>query len=122
MRMYVDESRRRMGYGRELVESLRAFATDATSDDSFELSLTTPSVNVPGIGFYCSLGFALERTFVVPGPDGKPLDLTELRCGGDAGVLPAHADGGGYELVHTVGPQYSPSPKIKKSVCRKPFF
>ena len=96
VRMYVDESRRRMGYGRELVESLRAFATDATSDDSFELSLTTPSVNVPGIGFYCSLGFALERTFVVPGPDGKPLDLTELR---DAGVRVRGSEvkGGGNE-------------------------
>ena len=34
-----------------------------------------------------------------------------MRLWAPRGVLPAHADGGGYELVHTVGPQYSPSPK-----------
>ena len=99
VRMYVEASRRRRGYGRELVESLRAFATDETNDGLFELSLTTPSVNVPGIDFYCSLGFGLERTFVVPGPDGKPLDLTELRCGNDAGVRVRGSEvkGGGNE-------------------------
>lgn len=41
------------------------------------VTLTTPSVNVGGIAFYCSVGFETSRTFTVPqGADA--LELSEL--------------------------------------------
>ena len=74
-RMYVDASRRGMGYGRRLIEHVY---THARKNSVREVFLTTPSVNAPAIGFYRRLGFVIEREIVVQGPDGADLELLEL--------------------------------------------
>ena len=57
----------------------------ARAHGATQLSLTTPSVNAPGLGFYRSVGFSKVRAFSITdsfGDDqGEPhtLELTEMR-------------------------------------------
>ena len=75
VRMYVDASVRRKGYGRRLVEALLGHAR---SLGATLVTLTTPCVNAPGIRFYQSQGFSIAREFTVDS-NGSPLDIAELR-------------------------------------------
>merc|ERR1711924_451426 len=61
-RMYVDSSCRRRGYGRRLMEHLKAHCH---SHGIELLRLCTPSANEPGIAFYVSVGFQVDRHFEV---------------------------------------------------------
>lgn len=60
VRMYVDASCRGRGYGRLLVSHLMKHARDSNVS---RVVLTTPTVNVPAIGFYRKMGFALDKVF-----------------------------------------------------------
>jgi ribosomal protein S18 acetylase RimI-like enzyme len=77
VRMYVDRTHRRKGYGRLLVNHLLAHV-ESLKVDCTKVFLTTPSVNLPAIGFYENMGFTLGRKFIVNGPDKNPLELAEL--------------------------------------------
>ena len=82
VRMYVHAEHRRRGYGRLLFEQLLGHAR---AHGATQLTLTTPSVNAPGLGFYRSVGFSKARAFSITdsfGDDqGEPhtLELTEMR-------------------------------------------
>ena len=86
VRMYVDDSFRRLGYGRQLFD---AFIGHARSHGAKSAFLSTPSVNAPGLAFYESLGFVKARSFGVSDPSWRressegdsplTLELSELR-------------------------------------------
>jgi|TARA_B110001469_G_scaffold17125_1_gene17327 ribosomal protein S18 acetylase RimI-like enzyme len=82
VRMYVNAEHRQRGYGRLLLDELFGHAR---AHGATQLSLTTPSVNAPGLGFYRSVGFSKVRAFSITdsfGDDqGKQhtLELTEMR-------------------------------------------
>lgn len=77
VRMYVDARLQRRGLGRALFRVLLSHARGLGAGSLF---LTTPSVNTGGLAFYRSLGFDVERTFVVH--DYKsPLEISLLRLG-----------------------------------------
>ncbi|CAE8732024.1 unnamed protein product [Polarella glacialis] len=76
VRMYVDHSCRRRGYGQILVQQLLDHARSLSVS---QVTLTTPQVNVRGISFYEKLGFELDRTFTVSlGSPGLQLEIVEL--------------------------------------------
>uniref|UniRef100_A0A7S4VRQ5 N-acetyltransferase domain-containing protein n=1 Tax=Alexandrium monilatum TaxID=311494 RepID=A0A7S4VRQ5_9DINO len=74
VRMYVDASCRRRGFGRLLVQAL---LDHAVALGASEIQLTTPQVNSVGIRFYQEMGFFLRRSFPVE-VDGLTLELVEL--------------------------------------------
>ena len=76
-RMYVDRKHQKKRYGRRLVEHLIQYVK--TLNNCTEIQLSTPSVNVSALGFYQRMGFQVTQTFVITGPDGEPLELTELK-------------------------------------------
>ena len=82
VRMYVHADHRRRGYGRLLLDELLGHAR---AHGATQLTLTTPSANAPGLGFYRSVGFSKARAFSITdsfGDDqGKQhtLELTEMR-------------------------------------------
>ena len=82
VRMYVDQSCRRRGFGRILVSALVEHVTGLGVK---RVTLTTPSANRSGIGFYESVGFTKEKVFTVTS-SGLPLELSEL-------VMAVQADG-----------------------------
>ena len=76
-RMYVDRRHQKKGYGRRLVEHLVQYVK--TLQDCAGIQLSTPSVNASALGFYQRMGLHVTKTFVITGPDGEPLELTELK-------------------------------------------
>jgi cold-inducible RNA-binding protein len=84
VRMYVDSAYRKKGYGKMLVQHLIQYVqsqvstTESKSTNEFTVKLTTPSVNINGIGFYKRLGFVQSKSLVVQGPDKESLNLSEL--------------------------------------------
>ena len=76
-RMYVDRKHQKKRYGRRLVEHLIQYVK--TLNNCTEIQLSTPSVNASALGFYQRMGFQVTKTFVITGPDGEPLELTELK-------------------------------------------
>ena len=82
VRMYVHAEHRRRGYGRLLLDELLGHAR---AHGATQLTLTTPSVNAPGLGFYRSVGFSRASAFSITdsfGDDqGEPhtLELTRMR-------------------------------------------
>jgi len=76
VRMYVDESCRRSGNGRKLVETL---LDHARLHGASHVKLTTPQVNLGGINFYEAMGFK-KITLFTASVHGRPLELVELCC------------------------------------------
>ena len=62
VRMYVEASQRGRGLGKCLVECL---LTHAKEMGASSISLHTPTVNAPAIGFYERMGFTKKRAFPV---------------------------------------------------------
>ena len=75
VRLYVDVSCRRRGLGLTLFGELAAHAQTLGAR---QISLTTPTENVPGNAFYRRLGFSQVRSFTVR-EFAAPLEIAELR-------------------------------------------
>ena len=74
VRMYVDASQRGRGLGRRLVEGLLQHAGEVGATS---ITLTTPTVNAPAIGFYERMGFTKKRAFPVQ-MEGVGFEISEL--------------------------------------------
>ena len=74
VRMYVDQSCRRRGFGRLLVSTLLEHVKSLMVK---RVTLTTPSANRRGISFYENIGFTFDKTLSVTS-SGRPLELSQL--------------------------------------------
>ena len=75
VRMYVDISCRRRGYGSLLVKHVKLHAA---SRNTVRLKLTTPSLNTGPIGFYGVMGFTLEKAWTSNVSGVGDVDLSTL--------------------------------------------